>query len=63
MRQFGFGAALCGALLAWLGMFLPGLLIKTAVLPLWRRYRGFPTMKVSISCASMLSVITGETLK
>jgi Chromate transporter len=49
MRQFGFGAALCGAFLAWLGMFLPGLLIKTAVLPLWRRYRGFPTMKVSVS--------------
>jgi Chromate transporter len=46
MRRYGLGAALIGAFLAWLGIFLPGLLIKSAVLPLWKRYRGFPAMKV-----------------
>ncbi|KAI8907689.1 hypothetical protein DFJ77DRAFT_524679 [Powellomyces hirtus] len=37
--------AMIGALLAWIGMFTPGLLIKTGVLPLWKQYRGFPTIQ------------------
>ncbi|KAG5185200.1 chromate transporter-domain-containing protein [Tribonema minus] len=45
MRPYGVPAALCGAALAWVGMFAPGLMLKTGVLPLWRRYRGFPLMQ------------------
>ncbi|KAJ3018072.1 hypothetical protein HKX48_003182 [Thoreauomyces humboldtii] len=45
LRSRGVGPAALGAFLAWTGIFLPGLLIKTAVLPLWRRSRGFPTVQ------------------
>ncbi|KAJ1547813.1 hypothetical protein HK405_004871 [Cladochytrium tenue] len=33
------GTSFAGAVLGWLGIFLPGLLIKAGVLPFWRRYR------------------------
>ncbi|KAJ1554202.1 hypothetical protein HK405_005731 [Cladochytrium tenue] len=33
------GTSYAGAVLGWLGIFLPGLLIKAGVLPFWRRYR------------------------
>ncbi|KAJ3115968.1 hypothetical protein HK100_001191 [Physocladia obscura] len=35
-----------GALLAWIGIFLPGLLIKAGVLPIWRHYRDLPVLRV-----------------
>ncbi|KAJ3083698.1 hypothetical protein HK102_000947 [Quaeritorhiza haematococci] len=34
--------AMIGALLAWAGIFFPGLLLKTAVLPHWKQYRSLP---------------------
>ncbi|TPX58873.1 hypothetical protein PhCBS80983_g02850 [Powellomyces hirtus] len=46
LRSKGIFPAMIGALLAWIGMFTPGLLIKKGVLPLWKQYRGFPTMQI-----------------
>ncbi|KAG5183459.1 chromate transporter-domain-containing protein [Tribonema minus] len=46
LRDNGVGAAVAGAALAWVGMFVPGLMLMSGVLPLWRRYRGFPLMKI-----------------
>ncbi|KAI8611973.1 chromate transporter-domain-containing protein [Chytriomyces sp. MP71] len=37
--------SLAGALLAWIGIFLPGLLIKAGILPIWRHYRDLKAMK------------------
>ena len=58
LRQYGVGAAFGGAVLAWIGIFLPGLLTITGILPLWHKFRGFPYVKVSflypVDCASML---------
>ncbi|KAI9347813.1 chromate transporter-domain-containing protein [Zopfochytrium polystomum] len=39
------GTSYAGALLGWVGIFLPGLLIKAAFLPVWKKYRGFPMIK------------------
>ncbi|CAN0330644.1 unnamed protein product, partial [Phaeothamnion confervicola] len=46
MKGRGPAAAIGGALLAWIGIFAPGLLIQTGILPIWRAYRGLPAMKV-----------------
>eukprot|EP00612_Vaucheria_litorea_P002951 CAMPEP_0171461670 /NCGR_PEP_ID=MMETSP0945-20130129/6022_1 /TAXON_ID=109269 /ORGANISM="Vaucheria litorea, Strain CCMP2940" /LENGTH=459 /DNA_ID=CAMNT_0011988057 /DNA_START=146 /DNA_END=1525 /DNA_ORIENTATION=+ len=45
MRPFGFAQSLLGAVIAWFGIFCPGLMVKTGILPLWRHYRGFPLMQ------------------
>ncbi|KAJ3171210.1 hypothetical protein HDU88_008247 [Geranomyces variabilis] len=46
LRHFGIGPSVLGAILAWIGIFTPGLLIKTGVLPLWRHFRGFPHIQI-----------------
>ncbi|KAJ3044741.1 hypothetical protein HDV00_001145 [Rhizophlyctis rosea] len=56
LRPYGVGPAVGGAILAWIGMFLPGLLIKTGVLPLWRKYRGFPTVRLFFRGANAAAV-------
>ncbi|KAI9330821.1 chromate transporter-domain-containing protein [Obelidium mucronatum] len=43
-RQTGW-TSFVGALLAWIGIFLPGLLVKAGVLPIWRHYRDLPVLK------------------
>ncbi|KAJ3286355.1 hypothetical protein HDU79_006563, partial [Rhizoclosmatium sp. JEL0117] len=43
-RQNGW-TTFVGAFLAWVGIFLPGLLIKAGVLPIWRHYRDLPVLK------------------
>ncbi|KAJ3325835.1 hypothetical protein HDU76_013058 [Blyttiomyces sp. JEL0837] len=40
------GTSYAGALLAWVGIFLPGLLLKAGILPIWKQYRGLPMVKV-----------------
>ncbi|KAI8817086.1 chromate transporter-domain-containing protein [Fimicolochytrium jonesii] len=56
LRPYGLPLSILGALLAWLGIFLPGLLIKTGVLPLWRTYRGFPTAQIFFRGANAAAV-------
>ncbi|KAJ3381899.1 hypothetical protein HDU84_004761 [Entophlyctis sp. JEL0112] len=34
-----------GALLAWIGIFLPGLIIKAGILPIWRHHRDLPALR------------------
>ncbi|KAJ3135369.1 hypothetical protein HK100_002812 [Physocladia obscura] len=34
-----------GALMAWAGIFLPGLLIKAGILPIWRNYRDMTVLR------------------
>jgi Chromate transporter len=46
LRKWGWAAAIGGAVIAWAGIFIPGLLTITGVLPLWHKFRGFPLMKV-----------------
>ncbi|KAJ3161179.1 hypothetical protein HDU86_007801 [Geranomyces michiganensis] len=46
LRHLGVGPSILGALLAWIGIFTPGLLVKTGVLPLWRHFRGFPHIQI-----------------
>ncbi|KAJ3009053.1 UNVERIFIED_CONTAM: hypothetical protein HDU68_002849 [Siphonaria sp. JEL0065] len=43
-RQNGW-TTFVGAFLGWIGIFLPGLLIKAGVLPIWRHYRELPVLK------------------
>ncbi|ORY53868.1 hypothetical protein BCR33DRAFT_845086 [Rhizoclosmatium globosum] len=43
-RESGWSATL-GAFMAWIGIFLPGLLIKAGVLPIWRNYRELPVLR------------------
>ncbi|KAJ3014824.1 UNVERIFIED_CONTAM: hypothetical protein HDU68_000115 [Siphonaria sp. JEL0065] len=43
-RQNGW-TTFVGALLAWIGIFLPGLLVKAGVLPIWRHSRDLPALK------------------
>ncbi|KAJ3247045.1 hypothetical protein HDU78_005446 [Chytriomyces hyalinus] len=40
------GTSIVGALLAWIGIFLPGLLVKAGILPIWRHYRSLPLLRV-----------------
>ncbi|KAJ3069768.1 hypothetical protein HDU98_007182 [Podochytrium sp. JEL0797] len=44
-RQNGW-TTVVGAVLAWIGIFLPGLLVKAGVLPVWRHYRDLKVMKI-----------------
>ncbi|KAJ3069769.1 hypothetical protein HDU98_007183 [Podochytrium sp. JEL0797] len=44
-RQNGW-TTVVGAVLAWIGIFLPGLLVKAGVLPVWRHYRDLKVMKM-----------------
>jgi chromate transport protein ChrA len=37
--------SLAGGILAFIGIFLPGILLKAGVLPMWKTYRGLPTVK------------------
>ncbi|KAJ3184669.1 hypothetical protein HDU87_004072 [Geranomyces variabilis] len=46
LRHLGVGPSILGAILAWIGIFTPGLLVKTGVLPLWRHFRGFPHIQI-----------------
>jgi chromate transporter len=57
LRQWGTSAALTGAAIAWLAIYTPGLLAITGVLPLWHKYRGFPTMKVGAAIAVTVTVV------
>ncbi|KAJ3350238.1 hypothetical protein HDU83_009808 [Entophlyctis luteolus] len=34
-----------GALLAWIGIFLPGLILKAGILPIWRHHRDLPALR------------------
>lgn len=52
----GAGPAALGSFLAWVGIFLPGLMIKTGVLPLWKKYRGLPLMAVVFKGANAAAV-------
>jgi hypothetical protein len=58
LRQWGTTAALTGAAIAWLAIYTLGLLAITGVLPLWHKYRGFPTMKVS--AATTVDITTAK---
>ncbi|KAJ3026526.1 UNVERIFIED_CONTAM: hypothetical protein HDU68_005519 [Siphonaria sp. JEL0065] len=43
-RQTGW-TSFAGAVLAWVGIYLPGLMLQAGVLPLWRNYRDLPVLK------------------
>ncbi|KAI8815468.1 chromate transporter-domain-containing protein [Cladochytrium replicatum] len=40
------GYSILGAFLAWIGIFAPGIIIQTAVLPMWSRYRSLRTAQI-----------------
>ncbi|KAI8800143.1 chromate transporter-domain-containing protein [Cladochytrium replicatum] len=40
------GSSILGAFLAWFGIFAPGLIIQTAILPMWARYRSLRTSQI-----------------
>ncbi|KAK5671546.1 hypothetical protein BDV3_001277 [Batrachochytrium dendrobatidis] len=39
------GSSISGAILANIGIFLPGLLLMTGIMPLWNRYRSFKSIQ------------------
>ncbi|KAI8813445.1 chromate transporter-domain-containing protein, partial [Cladochytrium replicatum] len=40
------GSSVLGAFLAWFGIFAPGLIIQTAILPMWARYSSLRTSQI-----------------
>jgi chromate transport protein ChrA len=42
-------SSIFGALLAYTGIFVPGLILQTALIPLWDKYRGFTQIKTFLS--------------
>ncbi|KAI8852344.1 chromate transporter [Chytridium lagenaria] len=50
------GTSLAGGTLAWIGIFLPGLLLKAAILPLWKEYRGIPRVKAAFKGFNSVAV-------
>lgn len=45
-----------GATLAWLGIFIPGLLLKTALIPLWTRYRSLSFIQKAMKGINAVAV-------
>ncbi|TPX34897.1 hypothetical protein SmJEL517_g02563 [Synchytrium microbalum] len=40
------GTAICGAVLGFIGIFTPGLILMAALLPIWRRFRNLKTLQI-----------------